>query len=103
MSVQKAAKRGRLSRSDVEDILRWFYRRRAANQGKQARVLACVLAGVETAADIEVELGFELTRHQIAGHLSNLLKAGKIRKAGEFVVPGRPTAYRYGPPGQEQM
>ena len=74
--------------------------------GKQAMVLAAVRNGCETCADVEVELNFTLTRHQIAGHLSNLLRAGRIRKTGEFAVPterrrrgrieeGAVRAYRY--------
>lgn len=86
----------------------------AVNNGKEKRVLAAVSMGVETVEDIEVELDFELTRHQIAGHIGNLKKAGKILKTGEYIVPtetragrqGYVTAHRYaaapaGDPGAE--
>lgn len=70
----------------------------AIDQGKEARVLACVVGGAETVADIKVDLNFTMTRHNIAAHMFNLMKDGKVQKIGEFTTEhqGR-VAYRYGP------
>lgn len=65
---------------------------------KRARILAALRKGAQTCADVEVDLDFELSRHHIAGHLSGLLREGKIRKTGEHrslsASASRP-AYRY--------
>jgi hypothetical protein len=56
-------------------------------ESKQTRILRALRNGAETAADVEADLDFALTRHLIAGHLSNLRKAGRVRKVGEARVP----------------
>jgi hypothetical protein len=77
-------------------------------EGKQGRVLRAIADGCESAADVEADLDFTMTRKRIAGHLSNLLRAGRIVKIGEFKVEvtrangqtGAVRTYRYGLPGR---
>jgi len=74
---------------------------------KRARILEAIANGAETARDVEVDLDFTIGCHLIAGHLSNLLKEGKVIKLGEVrhVADGRGgarRAFRYGLPPARQ-
>lgn len=50
-------------------------------RGKQARVWAAVRAGAETIRDVEAVVT-DLSSHQIAAHLSNLKRHGRIEVIG---------------------
>ena len=56
-------------------------------EGSDAHQVWCALKnGAETVADVEADLNFRLSRHLIAGHLSNLKKRGWARVVGTAVV-----------------
>lgn len=59
---------------------------------KTARILRALKNGCETAADVEVDLEFTLSRHLIAAFLAGFLLDGTVRKVGEF---GSHHMYRY--------
>lgn len=65
------------------------------NEGKARRILEAFRSGCETVADVEVELDFAMTRHNIAGHVSNLVKGGRLVRVGTVKYPGTRTAHRY--------
>lgn len=60
------------------------------------RIVELIRDGAETAADLEVDLNFSMSKYKISAHLSNLANAGRIRKIGEMRRGGRGTpAHRY--------
>ena len=70
----------------------------------EATVLEAVRRGARTPRDIEADLNFALTRHQVSGHLANLKRKGliavsgieyqdcdgKLRKTSRYVAVSRP-------------
>lgn len=68
-------------------------------QGKAQRILAAVRSGAETAREVEAIVADELnlSLHQIAGHLSNLNKSGRIRTIGtrKYLAAGRNGSERF--------